>query len=124
MYEIYSIGKTLEEHRKINSLSINGSFATIPFFSQMIADMFNKTVNLRKNHNSIALGTFLISATEMGIYKNLDEAARTVDLPDSFEPNPHANEVYSKYFSIFERLSTKLYDEFEEISTLQKAMAE
>ena len=57
LYEIYSIGKTLEEHRDIKSLSINGSFATIPFCTQMIADMFNKPVRLRRI--SIALVSVL-----------------------------------------------------------------
>jgi len=34
LYEIYSIGKTLEEHRAIHTLSINGSF-TVPSNTQL-----------------------------------------------------------------------------------------
>lgn len=119
LYEIYSIGKTLEEQRTINSLSINGSFASIPLCSQMIADIFNKPVNIRKNSDSIAIGTFLLSATEMGIYANIDEAAQTVMLTDTYQPDPQQHDTYSQYFKIFERLSTKLSDEFEAISSLQ-----
>jgi len=121
LYEIYSIGKTLEEHRAINSLSVNGSFASIPFCTQMIADVFNKPVNIRKNADSIAFGAFLLSAIEMGIYNNIDEAARTVVLPDTYKPEKQNHQVYIKYFKIFERLSTKLFDEFEEIANLQSA---
>lgn len=124
LYEIYSIGKILEEHRTIDSLSINGSFASIPFCTQIIADLFNKPVNLRQNYHSVGLGAFLLSATEMGIYKNLDEAAQTVKLPDTFSPQPQNHAVYLSYFSIFERLSTKLFDEFEAIATLQQKNAE
>lgn len=119
LYEIYSIGKTLEEHQTINSISVNGSFASIPFCTQLIADIFNKPVSISKNSNSVSRGAFLLSATEMGIYKNLDEAARSVVLPDTYKPNKQAHTVYKKYFSIFEKLSTKLFDEFEEISNLQ-----
>jgi gluconokinase len=119
LYEIYSIGKTLEEHRAINTLSVNGSFASIPFCTQLIADIFNKPVSVSKNTNSVGLGAFLLSATEMGIYKNLDEAAKTVVLPETFKPNRQNHSVYKKYFRIFEKLSTKLFDEFEEISNLQ-----
>lgn len=119
LYEIYSIGKTLEEHRTINSISVNGSFASIPFCTQLIADIFNKPVSISKNTNSVGLGAFLLSATEMGIYKDLDEAAKTVVLPDTYKPNKQNHSVYKKYFSIFEKLSTKLFDEFEEISNLQ-----
>jgi gluconokinase len=121
LYEIYSIGKTLEERRTIKSLSINGSFASIPFCAQMIADIFNKPLNVSKHSDSIGLGAFLISAIEMGIYKNLDEAARTVVLPDSYKPSRQNHNIYNKYFKVFEKLSTKLFDEFEDIANLQRA---
>ena len=119
LYEMYSIGKTLEEHRSIKNLSVNGSFATIPFCSQLIADIFNKPVSTSKNISSVGLGTFLLSAADMGIYKNLDEAARTVVLPDTYKPDKQNHSVYAKYFSIFKKLSIKLFDEFEEIASLQ-----
>src|SRR5688572_10709364 len=122
LYEIHSIGKILEEHRQINSLSVNGSFATIPFCTQMIADIFNKPVNTIKNSNSIGLGAFLLSATDMGIFANLDEAARSVSLQDTITPAKHNHDVYAKYFGIFERLSTKLADEFEELAQLQQKL--
>lgn len=119
LYEIYNIGKTLKEHRTINSISANGSFASIPFCTQMIADIFNKPVSVSKNTNSVSLGAFLLSAVELGIYKNLDEAARSVVLPDTYKPNKQNHTVYAKYITIFEKLSTKLFDEFEEIVNLQ-----
>ena len=44
----------------------------------------------------------------MGIYKNLDEAAKSVKLPDQYKPQKQNHAVYENYFRIFERLSTKL----------------
>ncbi len=120
MYEIYSIGKTLEEHRSINSLSINGSFASMPFWAQMMADMFNKPVSVKDNSNSIGLGAFLIAATSIGAYGNLEEAAKTVDLPAPYKPKKSEHTVYMNYFPIFERLSTKLADEFDALSALSE----
>jgi gluconokinase len=119
LYEIYSIGKILEEHRSIKSLSVHGSFASLPFCTQIITDIFNKPVTLRKNSDSIAFGAFLLSATEMGIYKNLDQAAQTVQLPDQYFPRKLQHNIYMKYFKIFERLSIRLKDEFESIANLQ-----
>jgi gluconokinase len=119
LYEIYSISKLLEEHRSIKNLSVHGSFASLPFCTQLLADICNKPVSLRKNSDSVAFGTFLLSATEMGIYKNLAEAVQTVTLPDQYFPKKQQHAVYMKYFKIFERLSTKLADEFEDISNLQ-----
>ena len=119
LYEIYSIGKTLQEHRQINSLTASGSFASIPFCAQMIADIFNKPVYVGENPDNIARGAFLLTATDMGLYKCLDEAARSVVLTHSYKPQKHNHKIYEKYYSIFERLSTKLYDEFEAISNCQ-----
>jgi len=120
LYEIYSIGKTLEEHRSIKSLSVNGSFASIPFCTQMIADIFNKPVTINKHSNSASLGSFLMSATEMKKYSSLEEAAQTIKLADTYMPGQAAHASYSKYFEIFERLTSKLADEFEAISALQQ----
>jgi gluconokinase len=119
LFEIYSIAKTLEEHRTINTLSINGSYACLPFWAQMIADIFNKPVSTKANSDSIGLGTFLLSATEMGVYKNLEEAAQTVTLSKPFKPRQEEHAVYKRHFDIFEKLSTKLFDEFAAISSLQ-----
>lgn len=122
LYEIYNIGKTLQEHRRIESLSVHGSFASIPFCTQLIADMFNKPVSVGENPDSIARGAFLLSAIDLGIYKSVDEAARSVVLANTFRPNKHNHAVYGKYFGIFEKLSTKLSDEFEEIANLQQGL--
>jgi gluconokinase len=120
LYEIYSIGKTLEEHRSISSLSVNGSFASMPLWAQMIADIFNKPVSIKDNADSIGMGAFLLTQTQMGLYKNLEEAAQTVTLPEAYRPGKTDHQVYMSYFKIFERLSTKLYDEFEAIANLQQ----
>ena len=59
----------------------------------------------------------------MGIYKSLDEAAQTVELPDEYTPDQQHHAVYTDYFGIFEKLSTKLFDEFEAIGNLQQKHA-
>ncbi|MVT08360.1 gluconokinase [Chitinophaga tropicalis] len=121
LYEIYSIGKTLEEQRSIENLSVNGSFGTIPFCSQLIADIFNKPVQVRPEFHSISFGAYILSATEMGIYTSLDDAAtKPIDPPDVFKPNKQHHGIYADYFRIFERLSAKLSDEFEAIANLQQ----
>jgi gluconokinase len=122
LYAIYSIGKTLGEHQSIKSLSANGTFASYPFWTQMMADIFNKPVHIKQGSgsDSVAFGSFLLSATEIGLYKNLDEAAETVKLPDSFKPKKQVHNVYMKHYSIFEKLGVKLYDEFEAIADLQQ----
>ncbi len=120
LFAIYSIAKTLEEHRQIDSLCVNGRFTASPFWIKLIADIFNKPVNTKFNSDSVAVGAWLLSATAAGIFNNLDEAARTVQLPDNFKPRKPLHTRYMKHFAIYERLSYKLADEFEAISQLQQ----
>ncbi|WP_439489494.1 gluconokinase [Algoriphagus sp.] len=119
LYEIYSIGKTLEDHRTINSLTANGSFASIPFCTQLLADIFNKPISIGVNPDSIAQGAFLLSATDLGIYDSLDNAAKSVKMATTFEPFKQNNPIYMKYFELYERLSVKLREEFSDITRLQ-----
>jgi gluconokinase len=56
----------------------------------------------------------------MGVYKNLEEAAQTVLPENTYEPSPENHKVYQRYFEIFERLSSKLVNEFEDIARLQQ----
>jgi gluconokinase len=74
---------------------VNGSFGTLPFCTQLLADMFNKPVRLRQQSHSVSFGAWLLSATEMGIYKSLDEAAQTVELPDVYKPHKQHHAVYA-----------------------------
>lgn len=122
LYGFYSIGKSLEEHHPFQSLSANGTFASYPLLTQIMADIFNQPVNIKQNSgpDSVACGGFLLSATEMGIYKNLDEAAQKVKLVANFHPNSQTHEIYMKHFAIFEQLSVKLFEEFEAIADLQQ----
>lgn len=124
LYEIYSIGKILGEQRSIHRLSVNGSFGTIPFCSQLLADIFNKPVQVRPQFHSVSFGAYILSATEMGIYQSLDDAAaKPLESPDVFTPNKLHHEIYADYFRIFETLSAKLSDEFEMIGNLQQKYA-
>jgi gluconokinase len=88
----------------------------------MMADIFNKPVHIKQGSgsDSVAYGSFLLSATEIGLFKNLHEATETVRLPDSFLPQPQNHNSYMKLYAIFERLSVKLFDEFEAIADLQQ----
>lgn len=119
LFEIYSIGKILEEHSTIKSLSINGSFASIPLCSQIIADIFNKPVSMSQHNYSVGAGAYLLSATEMGIFKDLDEAARSIGLTEQYFPKKNINGVYRKNFEIFETLSARLKPDFESVAGLQ-----
>ena len=123
LFEMYSIGKMLEEHRDITSISVNGSFATLPLCAQILADVFNRPVSISQNANSVSFGAFLLSATALGIYKTLDDAAKSVVLPDACKPDENNHNIYMKRFPLFEKLSMKLFDEFEQWADIEEELS-
>ncbi|MBS1662650.1 MAG: gluconokinase [Bacteroidetes bacterium] len=118
LYEMYSIGKMLQEHRDIKELSINGSFASLPFCTQLIADIFHLPVSVGTNASSVSMGAYLLTATEIGMYKNIEEASRSVTLTETCKPNTHNNNIYTRYYSVFENLTGKLASDFEALANL------
>ncbi|WP_435357439.1 gluconokinase [Emticicia sp. SJ17W-69] len=120
LYEIYSIGKLLQNYRKIDNLYVNGTFATLPLWSQIISDMFGKQVNVNDNHDSSNVGAAMLALTEMGIFSSLDEAAKTIQSSITYQPNQANHQKYQKFYAIFETLSHKLADEFDLIAELQQ----
>ena len=56
----------------------------------------------------------------MGKYANLEVAAQTVELTETYLPGNASHATYAKYFNIFDRLTRKLAEEFEDIAMLQQ----
>jgi gluconokinase len=118
LYEMYSIERMLLEHRNIKEISVNGSFASIPFCTQLIADIFNLPVRVSANASSVSMGAYLLAATDIGVYKNIEEASRSVTLAETYKPNVRDSRVYAGYFSVFENLTGKLGADFEALANL------
>jgi gluconokinase len=118
LYQMYSIEKMLQEHRNIKQLSINGSFASIPFCTQLIADIFNLPVSASTNASSVSMGAYLLSATDIGVFKDIEEAARSITLPEAYTPSKHNNSIYAGYYTVFENLTGKLTTDFEALARL------
>jgi gluconokinase len=118
LYQMYSIEKMLQEHRNIKEVSVNGSFASIPFCKQLIADIFHLPVSTSTNASSVSMGAYLLSATDIGIYKNIQQAARSVQLTETYKPDNRTSDIYSRYYAVFENLIGKLAGDFEALANL------
>ena len=65
----------------------------------------------------------MLRATEMGLYKNLDEAVKSVKFEGTLEPQKQNHAIYKDYSDVFDKLSTKFNAEFEAIANLQQKIA-
>ncbi|MCP9768370.1 gluconokinase [Lacihabitans sp. LS3-19] len=119
IFEIYSIGKILEDYRKIDQLHLTGKYASLPICASIISDVFGKKVKLSDEVENVNKGAALLGMIDAGVFKNIEEAALSINEKSVFEPNMANNEVYKKLFNIFERLTLKMREEFELIEQLQ-----
>jgi gluconokinase len=124
VFEMYSIGKLLQKHRSIDTLYVNGTYASQPFWTQLLADVFGKTVCINHNSDSASVGAALLMLTHMGVYENLSQAAQTVKLSQKYRPDQEVNERYAALFEIFEQLSHQLGSQFEAIANYQEKFAD
>lgn len=120
LFEIYSIGKLLQTYRKIDKLYVNGTYATLPLWSQIISDMFGKQVYINDNHDSANVGAAMLALTEMGVLGSLEAAATTIQSSKVYQSNQANHQKYQKLYAIFEKLSYKLTEEFDLIAELQQ----
>ena len=119
LFEVYSIGKLLAEHRNFSSISLTGSYASVPLFAQILTDIFGLPIHTNTGVDNVALGTALIGLTGMNYFKNLNESSSNLPVTETYLPNKQNHDIYMRYFEIFERLSTKLESDFELITALQ-----
>ncbi|OYU94014.1 MAG: gluconokinase [Bacteroidetes bacterium B1(2017)] len=119
IFEIYSIGKILEKYRKIDKLYLTGKYASLPICAGIISDVFGKKVVVSNEAENVNKGAALLGMIDAGVFKNLEEAAKSIAMKNIFEPVSENNETYQKLFEIFQRLTHKLSEEFEMIEKLQ-----
>jgi len=62
---------------------------------------------------------FLLAATDIGIFKSLDDAASKIEIGQCYTPTENHRKTCMKYFEIFECLSHKPGSKFEKIAELQ-----
>jgi gluconokinase len=119
IYEMHSIGKLLQQYRSIQNLYINGTYATLPLFAQVLSDVFGKKVYVNDKHDSASAGAALLALTHLGVYPDLETAAKTIRSVESYQPNPENHERYARFTEIFDRLSQKLAEDFDALVALQ-----
>jgi gluconokinase len=118
LFEIYSIGKLLEQFRIFDHLYVNGTFASHPICLQILADMFGKNIATNLRHDGVSTGAALMTLTHLGVFSHLEEASKTVRYDQIWEANPQNHQKYQQYFTLFQRLTDKLSDEFDLLASI------
>lgn len=121
IYGIFNVGKALQETTgEIDTIYATGGFVRSQLWVQMLADVFNKKVVISESYESSCLGAAVLAMKALGIINNIEEVRNLVPISKVFEPDENNHKTYMKNFQIYERLYSKLKDEFYNISLVQE----
>lgn len=114
----FSLRDTLEVVRAlgvdVKTARITGGGAKSGAWCQMIADVFNVTVEKINSQEGPALGAAVLAAVGDGAYASVADATEAIiKVTESYTPNPAAAEAYNGKYKIFAKLYTDLKDTFE-----------
>src|SRR3954470_7399577 len=119
----YSLRDCLEiiEERgvSVKQVRASGGGAKSPFWRQMQADVFGKTVVTMAADEGPGYGVALLAAVGAGEFKDVPEACEaTVKTTRQTKPIAAARKVYDKGFPVYQGLYRSLQEEFKKIAAL------
>lgn len=113
IFGIFSVGKALEETAgELKIILASGGFARSGTWVQMLADVFNKKVYVKKSVESSAVGAAIVAMNALKFIDGFMLDENFVPSVAEFDPNKENHLIYMENFETFERLYEKLKDEF------------
>ena len=87
---------------EVTSIRLTGGAAKSPMWCQMLADIFQKPIELLHTSETGCLGAALYAGIGIGLYKSPEDAVeRAVQVTKRYEPNPDNAAAYDKAFERF-----------------------
>ena len=87
---------------EIGTIRLTGGAAKSPFWCQMLADVFDRPIELLQTSETGCLGAALYAGVAAGVYPDCREAAaRSVSVTRRFEPDAEAHRAYQPAFERF-----------------------
>jgi len=101
-FEIKLIIETYEKNNgvDISLINIGGGGAASNNWSQIIADVVGKKINISNTAENTALGAAIMAVYGLKIYENIDSAvSKMCGIKNSFVPDEKRSSLYNKFFS-------------------------
>ncbi|MEO6986957.1 MAG: gluconokinase, partial [Paralcaligenes sp.] len=121
IYNLYGVLSALESlagaARKIHA---TGGFARSELWCQMMADVFNRDIDVPLSHESSCLGAAVLGLYALGRIDSLGAVSAMVGTTAHYVPNSKNAAVYSQLLPIFASIPVKLQEEYESIAKLQQ----
>ncbi len=105
----------------VKQIRASGGGSRSPFWRQIQADVFGRTVVTINTEEGPAYGVALLAAAGAGEFKNIQEAcAATIRVEKETNTDRKAKKHYDKAFPIYQHLYQSLKGDFKAIASLEK----
>lgn len=111
-YSLYQVTEILEQSiAPCRKILASGGFTASPLWLQMVADLFNKEVQVTENADASAIGAVFVGMCALGILDKPEDAAQFVSVKKVYSPDPANRPVYLRNYRIFTGLYEKLRED-------------
>jgi xylulokinase len=103
----------------IKEVRASGGGGKSPFWRQMLADMFAKTVTTTNSSEGPALGVAILAGAGTGVYSSVAEGCDIAVTPKSKQKaDKEASEIYKKHYVIYKDLYKSLKRDYKKSAKL------
>lgn len=121
IFNLYLVLIALEEViPSVKSIQATGGFARSELWCQMLADIFEKKVNIPKSFESSCLGAAILGLRSLKIIDDLKEVEKMIGVTHDYLPQKDTFNAYQSLLPIFMRLTHQLQEEYREIAEYQR----
>lgn len=109
----HNLATAKEAGVEVGTLSSVGGSANSSVWTQIKADVTNRTIQVPYSDHATTLGAAILAGVGVGIYKSFQEAIdKTVTIQKTYQPNKQSVKIYKSCYEEYIRLSELLVDSF------------
>ncbi|MFR2319151.1 MAG: xylulokinase [Enterocloster sp.] len=104
---------------RVDCMKACGGGGKSPVWRQMLADLYNCSVERVVQDEGPALGAAILAGVACGIYESVEKACdQLITSRDSTEPKAEEVAVYEKYHRLYQKVYTSLKNDYKELAEL------
>jgi len=119
-YRMNSILRALEQLAgPAREIRLSGSFTRSTIWSQVLADVFGRQLNVPNINEGAAFGAAVLGFVSAGALQSIADTGNLITVAQSFQPEPKAAARYARLYAIYEQVYWSMQQAFSEISAYQ-----
>lgn len=100
----------------IEEVRLVGGGAKSKFWRGMLSDIFDSPIRTLKVEEGAPYGALLLAGIGVGVYKDVEDASKVIELGEVHAPNKENAAVYKNIYSLYKELYTNLKGSFKNLS--------